>query len=140
MYNAEKSFNTYMEKIGSSILFSNSPGSTIKNVRKDVEVTQEKMAELLEVRRETLSRIETGVINPTSSFIKNFSKMVSIVKVFRDLNAIRDGSGTGGEALINPTFIKTHFSFTNDELDSLTQIGNDSYSKTKKKILRRIKI
>jgi transcriptional regulator with XRE-family HTH domain len=140
MYNVEENFIRYMKDIGASILFAPAPGVAVKEVRKGIEASQEDLARLLGLRRETLSRIETGVINPTASFIRRFSKMASIIKVFRDLNALKDASPQEAQIPVNPTFIRTHFSLSSGELDALMQIGDASYNKTKKKILRRIKI
>ncbi|MFQ5801236.1 MAG: helix-turn-helix transcriptional regulator, partial [Candidatus Hydrothermarchaeales archaeon] len=112
MYNVEENFVRYMKDIGSNILFSAVPGETIKEVRKGIEASQEDMARLLGLRRETFSRIETGVINPTTTFIRRFSKMASIIKVFRDMNAIRDASPQDAQIPFNPTFIRTHFSLS----------------------------
>jgi transcriptional regulator with XRE-family HTH domain len=140
MYNVEENFTRYMKNIGSNVLFSPLPGEMIKEVRKGIEVSQDDIAKLLRVRRETISRIETGSINPTSSFIKRFSKLASIIKVFRDLNALRDVQPQEGKIQFNPTFIRAHFSLSSAELDNLMQIGNASYNKTKKKVLRRIQI
>jgi transcriptional regulator with XRE-family HTH domain len=140
MYDVEQNFTRYMKSIGSNILFSPLPGETIKEIRKSIEVSQDDIATLLSLRRETISRIETGSINPTSSFIKRFSKISSIIKVFRDMNALKDVQPIEGELPFNPTFVRTHFSLSSAELDNLMQIGNASYNKTKKKILRRIRI
>ncbi len=139
MYNIEKNFDRYMKEIGSDILFSPAPGALIKKIRKNMEVSQEEMAGFLGLRRETLSRIETAAINPTTSFIKSFSKIGSMIKIFRDINALKD-STRSEDIPINPTFIRTHFSLSPDELEKLMRLGNASYYKTKKKVLRRIKI
>ena len=138
MYSADASFVGYMRDIGATILFSPNPGRTIKEVRKSMEVSQDDLARLMSLRRETISRIETGSITPTAGFIKRFSKYASIIKVFRDLNARKDAEKKGDSALLNHTFMRTHFSISKGELDNLHRIGHTRYSKTKKKVLRRI--
>jgi transcriptional regulator with XRE-family HTH domain len=140
MYNVEKNFGKYKKDIGSNILFSPLPGGTVKEIRKSIEVSQEDLAHLMGLRRETISRIETGAITPTTSFIRRFSKFASIIKVFRDMNALKDAESQEGQVPLNPTFIRTHFSLSTGELDSLMRMGNASYKKTKKKVLRRIRI
>ena len=139
-YNVEENFTRYMRDIGSNILFSPVPGKTIKGVRKAIEASQEAVAGLLGVRRETVSRIETGGITPTAAFIRSFSKAASIIKVFRDINALKDTKPKDKNVLLNPTFIRTHFSLSPGEFDAMMRMGDASYSKTKKKILRRIRI
>ncbi len=140
MPSVEKNFEGYMKDVGATILFSSNPGGTIKEVRKSMEVSQDDLAQLMSLRRETISRIETGSISPTAAFIKRFSKYASIIKVFRELNARKDAEKKSVGALLNPTFMRTHFSLSKGELDSLIAIGQTSYSKTKKKVLRRIGI
>lgn len=139
MYNVEENFDRYMREIGSDILFTPMPGALIKKIRKSMEVSQDQMAGFLGLRRETISRIETASINPTTSFIKSFSKIASMIKIFRDINALKDTSKSE-DIPVNPTFIRTHFSLSPDELEKLMRLGNSSYYKTKKKVLRRIKI
>ncbi len=138
MYTVEANIEGYMKDIGATILFSPNPGRTIKEVRKSMEVSQDDLAQLMSLRRETISRIETGSINPTAAFIKRFSKYASIIKVFRELNARKDAGKKSIGALLNSTFMRAHFSLSKGELDSLIAIGHTSYSKTKKKVLRRI--
>jgi transcriptional regulator with XRE-family HTH domain len=140
MYNVEENFTRYMKNIGSDILFSKVPGETIKKVRKSIEISQGELARLLDLRRETVSRIETGAIAPTSSVIKRFSKTAAIIKVFREMNAMKDADSNEEPVPYNPTFIRTHFSLSSEQLDELKRIGDTSYNKTKNKILRRIKI
>jgi transcriptional regulator with XRE-family HTH domain len=140
MYNVEENFGKYKKDIGTNILFAPAPGEIVKEVRKSIEVSQDDLAHLMGLRRETISRIETGAITPTTSFIRRFSKFVSIIKIFRDMNALKDAESQEGQVPLNPTFIRTHFSLSTGELDSLMQMGNASYSKTKKKVLRRIRI
>ncbi len=140
MYNVEKNFGKYKKDIGSNILFAPAPGGIVKEIRKSIEVSQEDLAGLMELRRETISRIETGAITPTTTFIRKFAKFASIIKVFRDMNALKDAGSPERAVPLNPTFIRTHFSLSTGELDSLMQMGNASYNKTKKKVLRRIRI
>jgi len=139
MYSVEESFRTYLRDIGAKILFSPAPGETIKETRRSLETSQEEMARLLGIRRETLSRIETGSISPTATFIRRFSRFASAIKVFRDLNALRD-AGRAWKMPMGSSFLRAHFSLTPQELDELMRIGNKGYSKTKKKVLRRMRI
>ena len=140
MHAVEVNFEGYLKDRGATILFSPNPGRTIKEVRKSMEISQDDLAQLMSLRRETISRIETGSIAPTAAFIKRFAKYASIIKVFRDLNARKDAEKKGDSTLLNPTFMRSHFSLSKTELNSLIAIGHTSYSKTKKKVLRRIGI
>lgn len=137
MYNVKDSYETYLKGTAMNILFSNKPGDNVKEVRKNLDINQDDLAGLIGIRRETLSRIETGSINPTVPFIKQFSQKVSTLRVFRDLMAYEDGRM---EQRSSDVFVRSQLSLSKEEFEELKKMGQKSYSKTKNKLLRRIKI
>ncbi|MBR3835641.1 MAG: helix-turn-helix transcriptional regulator [Clostridia bacterium] len=57
-------------------------GQRIKRIRKDNNLTQEKLAEILCVSTEHLSRIETGSYRPSLSLIEKISDIFKIEEQF----------------------------------------------------------
>lgn len=53
-------------------------GQRIKRLRKEKELTQEKLAELLNISTEHLSRIETGSYRPSFSLITKISEIFNV--------------------------------------------------------------
>lgn len=60
-------------------------GEKIKLLRKDKKISQEQLANMLNINRNFLSRIETGKSEPTSSILKNLALIFNI-----DLNSLLD--------------------------------------------------
>jgi len=77
----------FAQDVAGSIVISTVPGSVIQSYRKKYGMTQRQLSELMGLRRETISRIEGGTVNPTTNFIRNFSCMLSITKAVRAYRA-----------------------------------------------------
>jgi len=77
----------FAQDVAGSIVISTVPGSVIQSYRKKYGMTQRQLSELMGLRRETISRIESGTVNPTTNFIRNFSYMLSITKAVRAYRA-----------------------------------------------------
>lgn len=64
-------------------------GQRIKRIRKEKNLTQEKLAELLDISTEHLSRIETGSYRPSLALIEKISKIYEV-----DEQALMFGNNT----------------------------------------------
>jgi len=73
----------FAQDIAGSIVISSTHGDVIRRYRKKYGMTQKQLSELMGLRRETISRIEGGTVNPTIHFIHNFSCMLSITEAVR---------------------------------------------------------
>lgn len=136
MYDVKNSMQDYMHKIGTELLFADKNSERIKVIREDLGITQEKISRLLNLRRETVSRIENGSINPTVSFLRNFSRIIAEIKAFRDLYAVCELSGKPrGFAGI---LFKAHFPENSDEVEEIISLGSSSYEKKKARILKKL--
>ncbi len=60
MYLLEKEYERYIKVIGGAVVSSENPNLEIKKIRTSLSIRQEDIATLLGLRRETISRIETG--------------------------------------------------------------------------------
>ena len=76
----------YLREVGGSIICSDNPGETIKKARTQANITQDELGRLLNVRRETISRIECGHIFPTFDFVKKFSQILAAIYVLKDIS------------------------------------------------------
>jgi len=125
-----------MHKIAVELLFSNNGGERIKKMREELGITQEKISKLMNLRRETISRIENGSIHPTAGFLKNFSRITAEIKAFRDLFAICElNRKPSGFASI---LFKAHFPENSDEIEEIISLGSVSYEKKKARILKKL--
>ncbi|MDI6889220.1 MAG: helix-turn-helix transcriptional regulator [Methanocellales archaeon] len=77
----------FAQDVAGSIVMSPTHGNVIQRYRKKYGMTQKQLSELMNLRRETISRIEGGMVNPTINFIRNFSCILSITEAVRAYRA-----------------------------------------------------
>jgi predicted transcriptional regulator len=63
----------------------NSPdrGRLIQTYRGKMHLTQDELSLIMRLRRETISRIETGKVTPTLAFIRVFSGMMALMEAVK---------------------------------------------------------
>ncbi len=118
------------------IVVAEQPGREIKNYRSSLGITQQEMAQLLGVRRETLSRIENGSITPSFNFLRNFSRKVAAIKLIRELIAKTEASLSEP---LTPWKLRLYLGLEGEEVEKLLKVGKSSYIRHKNKILKVIK-
>lgn len=141
MYNVEEEYLKYVGNVGGRIISSNNPMLDIRKTRASLGITQEEMGMLVRLRRETISRIENGIINPTFEFVKKFSKIIAAAKVIRDLHALEEVSMLSGKSAssLPPSLLRVYFNISLQDLRLLSEISIRSYQRSKAKIIKRIK-
>ncbi len=70
----------FAQDIAGNIVMSKEHGSAIQAYRKNYGITQKELGQLLELRRESISRIENGKVNSTVNFIQNFVGALAIAE------------------------------------------------------------
>jgi len=126
----------YMKELVGEVILSRNKGKKIKELREALGITQEKIARLLNLRRETISRIESGVITPTLNFVESFCRIMAEIKAFREFFAVCEKSGKP-RGFANVIF-KASFPEREDEIEGIIEIATKSYEKKREKILRRL--
>lgn len=141
MYNVEEEYLKYVENIGGKIISSENPMLDIKKIRNALGITQEEIGKLLKLRRETISRIENGIINPTFGFVKKFSKTAAAAKVIRDLQALEEVSILSGKsaASLHPSLLRIYFNTSLQDLKLILDVGIRSYHRSRTKIIKGIR-
>lgn len=93
-------------------------GTKIQMLRKNHNLSQEKLASILKVNRNYLSRIETGKSEPSLSFIRNIAEYFKI-----DVASLMDVQPNGDniEEKIQKITEDCHF-LLNEDLDFLIRI------------------
>ena len=141
MYNIEGEYSRYVQQISGRIVSSETPGHEIRDLRTSLGITQHEIGRLIRLRRETVSRIENGAINPTFDFVKRFSRALAAAKIVRDLYAIGEMSSVSGQGLgssLQPGFLKLYFKIPLNDTRLILDIGLKGYQKRKSKILKDI--
>ncbi|NYT00321.1 MAG: helix-turn-helix transcriptional regulator [Methanocellales archaeon] len=70
----------FAKDIAGNIVMSPEHGSVIQEYRKNYGITQKELGQLMNLRRETISRIENGKVNSTVYFIQNFVGALAIAE------------------------------------------------------------
>ncbi len=140
MYNVEEHYSKYVELVGGRIISSGRPREVIRDMRQSLGITQEEMASLMGLRRETISRIENGVIKPTLGFVEKFCSAVAITKVVRDLRALEDALVLSGKEVspLTPAMLRLYFDVPMENLTVLFNIGIRGYQKSKARVLKEL--
>jgi|GEM_PF-1821896 len=141
MYNVEKEYLKYVENVGGRIISSENPIVDIKKTRNALGITQEEIGKFVKLRRETISRIENGIINPTFEFVKKFSKTIAAAKVIRDLQALEEVSILSGKSAgsLPPNLLRICFNTSPQDLKLISDVSIRSYHRSRAKIIKRIK-
>ncbi|WP_456475393.1 helix-turn-helix domain-containing protein [Candidatus Pyrohabitans sp.] len=137
----EEVFERRVEEIGGKIIASPEPGRYLKELREGAGVTQEELGTLMDLRRESISRIENGGITPSLSYVRRFSRVIAALKIVRELIAREEVSLLAGRSDTNfsPRLLRLCLGFSAQELKLISELGVKSYQRTKKKALRRIR-
>lgn len=141
MYNVEEEYSRYVELMGGRIISSGSPRAVIRDVRLSLGITQEELAVLMGLRRETISRIENGSINPTLGFVEKFCSAMAVARVVRDLRALEDALLLSGKEVspVSPAMLRLYFDMPLENLTILFNIGIRGYQKSKAKALKELR-
>ena len=137
MYLLEKEYERYIKDIGGTVVSSENPNREIKNIRSSLSIRQEDLGRLLDLRRETISRIENGSIGPTFSFVRKFSQLMALTRVIRDLEALSEIKMRGGDIdLSNLKLLLFRLKVSPDDLLLISKLSEKGYQKSRAKILK----
>jgi predicted transcriptional regulator len=106
-------------------------GALIQSYRSRMNITQEELSQIMQLRRETISRIENGRVTPTLAFIHRFSGVATLmeaVKSFRSMN----------NAIEYPYFIRVgaELGVPQEKITSIVDSAVQNYDKKRKKAIR----
>ncbi|MCZ7393311.1 MAG: helix-turn-helix transcriptional regulator [Candidatus Methanoperedens sp.] len=74
---------SFEKEAAGEIVLSQDHGGVICDYRKRYGMTQEELGELMELRRESISRIENGSVTPTFEFVKKFINAMALIEAIR---------------------------------------------------------
>ncbi len=122
-------------RIAGDIVNAPERGSRIQAYRSKNHLTQDELSHIMRLRRETISRIEHGKVNPTTGFIHIFSGVMALmeaVKAYRSQNRSVEYpyfSRIGAELGVPP-----------DTIASIIDLALQIYEQKRKKAIRSLEI
>lgn len=116
------------------IILSQKPGEVIREYRMRYDMSQEDLGELMDLRRESISRIENGAVTPTLDFIRAFIRAAALIEAIRVERAQHKEIN-----LYLLENIAKEFGFSREKLPFMLKIGLESYDKKLIKIQKSLK-
>lgn len=74
---------SFEKDVASEIILDQEPGKVVREYRVRYDMSQEEFGELMNLRRESISRIENGSVTPTFYFIKEFINAMALIEAIR---------------------------------------------------------
>ncbi|MCZ7358269.1 MAG: helix-turn-helix transcriptional regulator [Candidatus Methanoperedens sp.] len=125
---------SFEKEIASEIILNSDSGDVIREYRMRYDMTQVELGELMNLRRESISRIENGSVTPTFEFVKNFIKTVALIEAIR----VERAQHKEIDVYFLENIVK-EFGFSREKLPFLVKIAIESYDKKLNKIQKSLK-
>ncbi len=74
---------SFERDMAGEIVLDHDPGKIIREYRKKYGISQEELGGLMDMRRESILRIENGSVIPTFVFVKTFIKAMALIEAVR---------------------------------------------------------
>jgi transcriptional regulator with XRE-family HTH domain len=125
---------SFEKEAASEIILNHDTGEVIREYRTRYSMSQEQLGVLMDLRRESISRIENGSVTPTLGFIKKFINAVSLIEAIRVERAQHKE--------IDVHFLENlakELGFSREELTGILKVAVESYDKKLIKIQKSLK-
>ena len=117
-----------------AIILGRNTGEVICGYRKRYGMSQEDFGELMKLRRESISRIETGSVTPTFDFAKKFINAMALIEAIR----VERAQHKEIDAYFLDNLAK-ELGFNREELTFMLKVAVESYDKKLVKIQKSLK-
>lgn len=125
---------SFEKEAASEIILDQDTGEVIREYRTRYGMSQEQLGVLMNLRRESISRIENGSVTPTLDFVKKFINAVSLIEAIRVERAQHKE--------IDVHFLENlakELGFSREELTGILKVAVESYDKKLIKIQKSLK-
>ncbi|HEX7575270.1 MAG TPA: helix-turn-helix transcriptional regulator [Candidatus Methanoperedens sp.] len=125
---------SFQKEVAVVILLTQDTGDVICEYRKRCGMSQQEFGEMMELRRESISRIENGSITPTFDFARKFINAMSLIEAIRVERAQHKE--------IDVHFLENlakKLGFNREELELMIKVAVESYDKKLLNIQKSIK-
>ena len=125
---------SFQKDVAVAIILGQDTGEVICEYRKRYGMSQEEFGELMGLRRESISRIETGSVTPTFDFAKKFINAMALIEAIRVERAQHKE--------IDVYFLENlakELGFNREKLEFMLKVAVESYDKKLMKIQKTLK-
>lgn len=128
----------FSRDLAARLVLLDEPGAEVKRLRERYGFTQEALAPLLDLTRESLSRIEGGHITPTRAFIQRYTRLMTLAKGARDHAAYMEARHSGVDPR-HVAHLATYLRVEPKVADEIVAAATASYEKKKRETLAGLK-
>lgn len=125
----------FEREIAGEIVLSHEPGDVIREYRMRYGMSQEELGDIMDLRRESISRIENGSVTPTFDFVRGFIMTVAVIEAIRVERA--QNKEINVHLLEN---IARESDFSIEKLPFVLKLAVESYDKKLIKIRKSLKV
>ena len=125
---------SFQKEIAGAIFLNHDTGEVICEYRKRYGMSQEEFGELMDLRRESISRIENGSVTPTFDFVKKFINAMALIEAIR----VERAQHKEIDAYFLENLAK-ELGFQREKLTFMLKVAVESYDKKLKKIQKSLK-
>lgn len=125
---------SFEKDVAGEVILNRDAGEVIREYRKRYGMSQEELGELMDLRRESISRIENSSVTPTFDFVKTFINAVALIEAIRVERAQNKN--------IDVYFIENlakELGFPREKLTVMLKLALESYDKKVVKIQKSLK-
>jgi predicted transcriptional regulator len=125
---------SFQKEVAGAIVITQDTGEVICKYRTRYEMSQQELGELMGLRRESISRIETGSVTPTFDFARKFINAAALIEAIRVERAQHKE--------IDVYFLENlakELGFNREKLTFMIKVAVESYDKKLKKIQKSLK-
>lgn len=87
----------YHVELAGTLVLADEPGDDVRSLRTRYGFTQAWLADKVDLRRESLSRIESGHVNLSLTFVRAFAGVMTLARAARDEKALAEARGRAPE-------------------------------------------
>jgi predicted transcriptional regulator len=126
---------SFERDIAGEIVLSHEPGGVIREYRMRYGMSQEELGYIMDLRRESISRIENSSVTPTFDFVRGFIMTVAVIEAIRVERA--QNKEINVHLLEN---IARESDFSIEKLPFVLKLAVESYDKKLIKIRKSLKV
>ncbi len=126
---------SFEREIAGEIMLTLKPGDVIREYRVRYGMSQKELGDIMDLRRESISRIENGSVTPTFDFVRGFILTVAIIEAIRVERAQQKEINV--HLLEN---IARESGFSIEKLPFVLKLAVESYDKKLIKIRKSLKV
>ena len=126
---------SFERDIAGEIILSQEPGDVIREYRMRYGMSQEELGYIMDLRRESISRIENSSVTPTFDFVRGFIMTVAVIEAIRVERA--QNKEINVHLLEN---IARESDFSIEKLPFVLKLAVESYDKKLIKIKKSLKV